>query len=303
MSDRRAVALVLLSAAGFGSSAVFARAAYASGVNPSTMLALRFVMAAMLLLPLMWLGGWRLPRGRLLAGYVLMGLMYTAQSQGYFNALLYASSGLCAMLLYAYPVLVTILALALGWEKLDRRMLVLMLLAIAGMAVTLGGKLQGQPIGIALALMAAGVYAVYILFGNSLSKSAVIVHPLAACVVILGTAGLANSAIAVWQGVSLPGTATGWLAVAAIALFSTAIAIAAFFAGVAQIGAARASIISTFEPVITMAFGVGMLGEKVSGTQLLGGAMVLAAVVMLANKPKPKPAAKASAMPGVQASA
>ena len=139
MSDRRAVALVLLSAAGFGSSAVFAKAAYASGVNPSTMLALRFVIAAMLLLPLVWLGGWRLPRGRLLAGYVLMGLMYTAQSQGYFNALLYASSGLCGMLLYAYPVLVTILALALGWEKLDRRMLVLMVLAIAGMAVTLGG--------------------------------------------------------------------------------------------------------------------------------------------------------------------
>ena len=117
--------------------------------------------------------------------------------------------------------------------------------------------------------------------------------------VILGTAGLANSAIAVWQGVSLPGTATGWLAVAAIALFSTAIAIAAFFAGVAQIGAARASIISTFEPVITMAFGVGMLGEKVSGTQLLGGAMVLAAVVLLAHKPASKPAL----MPGAQASA
>lgn len=227
------------------------------------MLALRFVIAAMLLLPLVWLGGWRLPpRGRLLAGYMLMGLMYTAQSQGYFNALMYASSGLCGMLLYVYPVLVTILALALGWEKLDRRMLVLMALAIAGMAITLGGKLQGQPIyGIALALMAAGVYAVYILFGNSLSKSRENIHPLAACVVILGTAGLSNTAIALWQGVSLPGTATGWLAVSAIALFSTAIAIAAFFAGVAQIGAAKASIISTFEPVITMAFGVTLLED------------------------------------------
>ena len=299
MSDRRAVALVLLSAAGFGSSAVFAKAAYASGVNPSTMLALRFVIAAMLLLPLVWLGGWRLPRGRLLAGYMLMGLMYTAQSQGYFNALMYASSGLCGMLLYVYPVLVTILALALGWEKLDRRMLVLMALAIAGMAITLGGKLQGQPIGIALALMAAGVYAVYILFGNSLSKSRENIHPLAACVVILGTAGLSNTAIALWQGVSLPGTATGWLAVSAIALFSTAIAIAAFFAGVAQIGAAKASIISTFEPVITMAFGVTLLKESVSGTQLLGGAMVLAAVVLLAQRPAPK----AAAMPAVQASA
>lgn len=299
MSDRRAVALVLLSAAGFGSSAVFAKAAYASGLNPSTMLALRFLIAAMLLLPLVWLGGWRLPRGRLLAGYMLMGLMYTAQSQGYFTALLYASSGLCAMLLYAYPVLVTVLALLLGWERLDRRMLALMVLAVAGMAVTLGGKLQGQPIGIALALMAAGVYAVYILFGNSLSKSAENIHPLAACVVILGTAGVANTGMALWQGIALPATATGWLAVCAIALFSTAVAIAAFFAGVAQIGASKASIISTFEPVVTMAFGVGMLGEKVSGTQLLGGLMVLAAVILLAQRPAPKTAA----LPAAQASA
>jgi drug/metabolite transporter (DMT)-like permease len=180
-----------------------------------------------------------------------------------------------------------------------------MALAIGGMAITLGGKLQGQPIGIALALMAAGVYAVYILFGNSLAKSKENIHPLAACVVILGTAGMANSAIAVWQGVSLPGTATGWLAVGVIALFSTAIAIAAFFAGVAQIGAAKASIISTFEPVITMAFGVTLLGEKVSGTQLLGGAMVLAAVILLAQRSAPKAEAmeETEAMPAAQASA
>lgn len=289
MSDRRAIALVLLSAAGFGSSALFASAAYASGVNPSTMLALRFVMATMLLLPLVWLGGWSLPRGRLLGGYMIMGVMYTAQSQGYFTALLYASSGLVGMLLYVYPVLVTILALMLGWEKLDRRLLLLMALAIAGMAITLGGKLQGKPVGILLALMAAGVYAVYILFGNNLSKSSQQIHPLAACVVILGTAGLCNSGIAVSQGVALPASGHGWLAVAAIALFSTAIAIAAFFAGVQQIGAARASILSTFEPVITMAFGVGMLGESVSATQLLGGAMVLAAVMLLALRPAPKP--------------
>jgi len=138
-----------------------------------------------------------------------------------------------------------------------------------------------------------------------LAKSKENIHPLAACVVILGTAGLANSAIAVYQGVSLPGTATGWLAVGVIALFSTAVAIAAFFAGVAQIGAAKASIISTFEPVITMAFGVTLLGEKVSGTQLLGGAMVLAAVILLAQRSAPKAEAKdeAEAMPAAQASA
>ncbi|HAT31666.1 MAG TPA: EamA family transporter [Janthinobacterium sp.] len=293
MSHRRAVALVLLSAVGFGSMALFAKAAYASGVNPSTLLALRFVLASALLAPVVWLKDWRLPRGRALAGYVLMGCLYTAQAQSYFNALLYASSGLVGMLLYVYPVLVTVLALLLGWEKMDGRRLALMLLATCGMAVTLGGQLQGRPAGIVLALLAAGIYAVYILLGNRLARVRQDPHPLAACVVILATAAAANTLLALWRGVALPGSAQGWLAVAAIALFCTAMAIACFLSGVKIIGAAQSSILSTLEPVVTLGIGVAMLHESVSASQLLGGAMVLVAVVLLARRPQPRTAALA----------
>ncbi|WP_317205896.1 DMT family transporter [Janthinobacterium sp.] len=297
MSHRRAVALVLLSAVGFGSMALFAKAAYASGVTPSTLLALRFVLAALMLAPLVWIKGWALPRGRVLAGYIVMGCMYTAQSQSYFTALLHASSGLVGMLLYVYPVLVTLLALLLGWERLDRRMLTLMLVAVGGMAITLGGKLQGEPIGIALALLAATIYAVYILLGNRLSRSRQDTNPMAACVVIMSTAGVTNTGLALWSGVALPATAGGWLAVAAIALFSTAVAIACFLSGVKAVGAAQASILSTLEPVITLGLGVAMLHESVSASQLLGGALVLTAVVLLAQR------APARATPGVLAQA
>ncbi len=294
MSYQRSVALVLLSAVGFGSMALFANAAYASGVTPSTLLALRFVLAALMLAPLVWIKGLRLPRGRVLAGYIAMGLMYTAQSQSYFNALLHASSGLVGLLLYVYPVLVTALALLFGWEKLDRRMLVLMLMAIGGMAITLGGQLQGQPIGIALALLGAVIYAIYILLGNRLARSGQQTHPMAACVVIMATAAVSNTGLALWDGISLPGTGGGWLAVAAIALFSTAVAIACFLSGVKEVGAAQASILSTLEPVVTLGLGVAMLHESVSASQLLGGALVLAAVVMLAQRPAARPAAAAA---------
>lgn len=298
MSYRRSVFLVLLSAVGFGSMALFANAAYASGVTPSTLLALRFVLAALMLAPLVWIKGLRLPRGRVLAGYIAMGLMYTAQSQSYFNALLHASSGLVGLLLYVYPVLVTALALLFGWEKLDRRMLLLMLMAIGGMAITLGGQLQGQPIGIALALLGAVIYALYILLGNRLACSGQQIHPMAACVVIMATAAVSNTGLALWDGISLPGTGDGWLAVAAIALFSTAMAIACFLSGVKEVGAAQASILSTLEPVVTLGLGVAMLHESVSASQLLGGALVLAAVVMLAQRPPARPAVAAQAAAG-----
>jgi drug/metabolite transporter (DMT)-like permease len=283
MSQRHAVALVLLSAAGFGSMALFATSAYAAGVSPSTLLALRFVLAALLLAPLVWLRRLPLPRGRSLAGYVLMGILYTAQAQGYFNALLHASSGLVGLLLYVYPLLVTLLATLLGWESWNRRVLVLLVLASCGMAITLGGKLQGEPAGIAMALFAAGIYALYILLGTRLGRSRQQTHPLAASIVIFATAAVANSALAAWKGVALPAGTMGWLAVACIAVFSTAVAIVSFLAGVQRIGAARASILSTFEPVVTLGIGFALLGETVSASQLLGGALVLLAVILLAQ--------------------
>jgi drug/metabolite transporter (DMT)-like permease len=63
-------------------------------------------------------------------------------------------------------------------------------------------------------------------------------------------------------------------------------AIAFFLIGIKYIGAAQASIMSTLEPVITLCLGVALLGEAVSTGQLVGGAMVLTAVVLLAQRPQ-----------------
>jgi drug/metabolite transporter (DMT)-like permease len=299
MSHRRAVILVLLSALGFGSMGLFANMAYASGVTPSSLLALRFVLASLFLLPVIWLKRWRLPRAGNLAGYILMGALYTAQSQSYFNALLYASSGLVALLVYVYPVLVTLLALLLGWEKADRRLFVLLLLASIGMVITLGDQQQGHAVGIILALMAAAIYSVYILLGRHLSQDAQDTHPLAATVVILATAAIGNTGLAIWHGVKLPASADGWLAVGLIALFSTALAIGFFLIGVKRIGASQAAIFSTFEPVVTLLIGASMLEESVSASQIFGGGLVLLAVILLALRSPIQQGAKLGLKPEI----
>jgi drug/metabolite transporter (DMT)-like permease len=246
------------------------------------LLTLRFALAVAMLAPLVWIKGLRLPRGRALAGFALMGALYTAQSQSYFTALMHASSGLVGLLLYVYPVLVTVLAVAFGWEKLDRRTVVLLALAIAGMVIMLGGDLQGTPLGITLGLMAAGIYAVYIIIGGRLTLGT---DPLAATLVVMAAAAIGNGAIALANGPAMPANTTTWLAILAIA-FASLVAIACFLVGIRYIGASQASIISTLEPVITLCLGVALLGESVSAGQLVGGAMVLAAVILLAKKPK-----------------
>jgi len=77
--------------------------------------------------------------------------------------------------------------------------------------------------------------------------------------------------------VTAPGL--GWLA--AIAVVSTFAAIGLFFAGLRHVGSTTASIVSTAEPLTTVLLASVVLGESLDTVQLLGGALVLAGVVVL----------------------
>ena len=66
-----------------------------------------------------------------------------------------------------------------------------------------------------------------------------------------------------------------------IALVSTVVAVSAFFAGLRRVGPSEAAILSTFEPPVTVALAFAVLGERLAPAQLAGGALVLAAVVVL----------------------
>ena len=89
--------------------------------------------------------------------------------------------------------------------------------------------------------------------------------------------------VAVVRGPAFPATAAGWLAVAAIALVSTVVAITLYFAGLARVGPTRAATLSTLEPVFTVVLAALLLRERIERVQLAGGALILAAVVLLAR--------------------
>jgi drug/metabolite transporter (DMT)-like permease len=104
-----------------------------------------------------------------------------------------------------------------------------------------------------------------------------------ASTIVIISAGVAFSGIVAVKGVKFPGTAFGWVSVLAIALVSTALAIVAFFAGLKRIDPANASMISTLEPVVTVALAVMVLGETMTLHKILGGMMIIAAVLLLAR--------------------
>ena len=78
----------------------------------------------------------------------------------------------------------------------------------------------------------------------------------------------------------------GWGWLGCIALVSTVAAITLFFAALSQVGPTSASILSTFEPVVTVALAAGVLAERLTPIQIVGGTLVFSAVLVLRVIPR-----------------
>jgi drug/metabolite transporter (DMT)-like permease len=64
-------------------------------------------------------------------------------------------------------------------------------------------------------------------------------------------------------------------------VFSTILPLTTFFAGMRRVGPTAASLLSTLEPAFTIALAAIVLGEVLTRSQWMGGALILAAVVLL----------------------
>jgi drug/metabolite transporter (DMT)-like permease len=76
----------------------------------------------------------------------------------------------------------------------------------------------------------------------------------------------------------------GWSWIVAIALACTVLPISTFLLGMARVGSSTASIVSTVEPLVTVSLAVALLGESLGPAQVLGGALVIGAVVALQSR-------------------
>jgi len=278
MNRLTGILLVVISAATFGSLAIFGRFAYAAGLNVSTLLFLRFTFSAVGMVGLLLLRHEPLPRGTTLAQLVGMGAVgYVGQSLCYLTAIQYASAGLVALLLYLYPTFVAILSSLVLKTRLTRLKILALGLATAGAALTANPR-EGQWTGIVLAVSAAAIYAVYIIVGTGVMQK---VSSFQSSAIIFASAGAVFGLLASVQGPRWPTTSQGWLAVGGIVLFATIIPVATFLAGLKRIGPTDASMLSTLEPVVTVLLAALLLGESLQPHSLLGGGLILAAVLLL----------------------
>ena len=279
--------LCLASGAAFGAMAVFGKLAYGEGATVGTLLAVRFALAAVLFWAILLAGGAAreirvLPRRDLAAGLALGAGGYALQSGCYFAALQRIDASLLSLLLYTFPAMVAAAAVALGRERLDARRLTALALALGGLVLVVAGAGTGalDALGAALAMAAAIVYTTYILVTDGIVKR---IRPQVLCALVCTGADVSLTAGSAGLGQLHPAalTAAGWGWLASLAVVSTVGAILMFFAGLRRVGPTTASILATVEPLVTVVLAFLVFGERLGGVQLVGGALVLSAVLVL----------------------
>jgi drug/metabolite transporter (DMT)-like permease len=129
--------------------------------------------------------------------------------------------------------------------------------------------------GAALALITAAGYALYVLLAGRLSMD---MGPLRMALWV--TAGSAVAAIApavVREGAAVPAGTQAWLVVVGQAVLFMA-ALGCYYAGLRRLGAARASLLDTAQPLVAVVAGAWILGERLFPLQLLGVLIIVSSV-------------------------
>jgi drug/metabolite transporter (DMT)-like permease len=273
---------VLLSAVAFGTLAIIAKLGYRAGLQPAQLLSLRFLIAGggMLLVALVARQNpFRLPPRTVLTLLGMGAIGYFVQSTTFFFALQTLPASFVELILYSYPALVVLATWLVFRERIPPLQLVALAGSFAGVVLLVGGvKFAGGP-GLLLAIASPLFFTVYILVGARVMAG--VPGIAAGSLSIIGT-GISWTITAIVTGTfRLPTGSTQWTLVLAMALIPTMFAISAFLAALPRIGASRAALLSTVEPVVTVMLAFALLGDRFGLLQAAGAALILASAVLL----------------------
>jgi drug/metabolite transporter (DMT)-like permease len=211
---------------------------------------------------------------------------------------------------YTYPVVVAMLSLRFATRLPGRRPWLALVLALAGVVLTLGGiPADGAPVtGIVLVMLSAVIYSIWIIASARLSgerrdriatdapAEAAPAEPAPAGDAAVTTAVMMSATAPVFALLAAvsgrpldPRTvpAEAWPLLLAIGFVASFLAIQTFYAGARRIGAAQAALVSTAEPVYIVALAWLVLDQRLAPIQLAGAALILLAVVLAQTGPRP----------------
>jgi drug/metabolite transporter (DMT)-like permease len=261
-------------------------------LDPSTLVLARTAIAAALLLPIA--ASRRLLRPLVahwhwLVVFALVEICLPWLMLGYAEQRL--SSSLTGLLVAAVPMVGALIAwFGPDHERLDLRRVVGLLLGIAGVAALVGLDVGA---GDTWSVAAVGVVAVCYATGPViLARKLAHLPSLGVVAASLGIAALVYVPSGLLQAPAQPPGGDVVLAVVTLAVVCTGLAFLVFFALIAEVGAARSTVITYVNPAVAVLLGVVVLGESFTASTALGFVLILGGSVLATARPQ-----KAAAVP------
>jgi drug/metabolite transporter (DMT)-like permease len=304
---------VIAAAAGFGLLGPLARFAYDAGLDPLSFVAWRAAFGTLVVVAFAW---WRISRGRAfvapwrLSASARVAFAVACVTGLILNIAMFVAFDITTVAIvllgfYTYPAFVAGYEIARGREPLDGVRVTALGLSLGGMVLVVAGGLTGaagvrvEPLGVALALLAAVCQTVFIV----VSRNGYTALPTEQAMGwILGVTMVVCAVLALVVGgagaLALPLGDSSALALAAVAgIFAAGIPSILFLTGIRSIGGTRTGVLMLFEPVVGVGLAALLLDEPISPVQALGCLAVLAAAIVLQRS------STAVAVPGRNAAA
>ncbi|MEE1920969.1 DMT family transporter [Pseudomonas sp. 148P] len=286
-----AIALLALLACSFAGNHIAARFAFDDGTGVLLAILCR---SGITLLVLAGLLAWQrqplaLPAGTL-RWQLLLGLLIATQSLCLYSAVARIPVALALLVGNTFPMLLALLSWALGGPRPTGRTVLFMGLILCGLVLALdvparlADSSSANPhwtLGVSLAFCAACAFACALwITDHKLAALRGPVRSLLTLVIVFSSMLLAGMSGVMPAGLSAPGSGTGWLALASLVVLY-GVAFTLLFVCVPRLNMAQNAPVMNIEPIATLLLGWALLDQHLSGLQLLGGAVVVAGIVLL----------------------
>ncbi|MEB3041145.1 DMT family transporter [Capnocytophaga gingivalis] len=209
----------------------------------------------------------------------LLGILYALSAEFLFLAYDYLSPGIASTIFFSYPIIVALVLILFYKEKLTLPTLLSLLLVVAGVGVLSIKKEEAlNYIGLGISLLGALVYALYILIVNKvrIESSGVKISfysMLFSSLYFLVKSLLLRESI----------TISSWALAGDLILFAiitTSLSLVTLVYAVRYIGSTPTAIMGAFEPIVAVLISVGLFGEQLTPSLVIGGMVIITGVLI-----------------------
>lgn len=240
---------------------------------------MRFSIATVLLVVYVLATGGHTLAWKTVGKLTLLGALYGLEAALFFAALERSEAGTVALIFYSFPLFTTVIAVLSGMEKLRSDLAIALTLGSVGVATIFSLSLD-EPTGPLFALGAAVSVAIYFTIAQ------IVLRDVSAAEGALWTtfgAGLSATVAAFVTHQTMTVEAVPWAFTLGVA---SAFAFLTVFAAVRIIGSSRTSVAAMVEPVATVILAAIFLDERVTVRMVIGAALIVSALPVLARRSK-----------------